>query len=137
MRQYLLEALTAATVTVPMLVLSGQTGAAKTQLLQDIRTAVDLEKLANHRGSAFGKRVGGQPTQVNFENSLAIAWLKQRHFNAGCSIIVEDESHLIGKIMLPEALMLAMQKAQIGFQAALHVRNRMMQAYTDVMNMQV
>ncbi|MBP6309902.1 MAG: tRNA 2-selenouridine(34) synthase MnmH [Arenimonas sp.] len=113
MRQYLLEALTAATVTAPMLVLSGQTGAAKTQLLQDIRTAVDLEKLANHRGSAFGKRVGGQPTQVNFENSLAIAWLKQRHFNAGCSIIVEDESHLIGKIMLPEALMLAMQKAPV------------------------
>ena len=36
-----------------------------------------------------------------------------------------------------EQTMLAMQKAQIGFQAALHVRNRMMQAYTDVMNMQV
>lgn len=36
-----------------------------------------------------------------------------------------------------EQTMLSMQKAQIGFQAALHVRNRMMQAYTDVMNMQV
>ncbi|WP_334134703.1 flagellar hook-basal body complex protein FliE [Tepidimonas sp.] len=36
-----------------------------------------------------------------------------------------------------EETMVAMQKAQIGFQAALHVRNRMMQAYTDVMNMQV
>lgn len=36
-----------------------------------------------------------------------------------------------------EQTMLAMQKSQIGFQAALHVRNRMMQAYTDVMNMQV
>lgn len=36
-----------------------------------------------------------------------------------------------------EETMLAMQKSQIGFQAALHVRNRMMQAYTDVMNMQV
>jgi flagellar hook-basal body complex protein FliE len=36
-----------------------------------------------------------------------------------------------------EATMLSMQKSQIGFQAALHVRNRMMQAYTDVMNMQV
>jgi len=36
-----------------------------------------------------------------------------------------------------EQTMLAMQKAQVGFQAALHVRNRMMQAYTDVMNMQV
>jgi len=36
-----------------------------------------------------------------------------------------------------EETMVAMQKGQIGFQAALHVRNRMMQAYTDVMNMQV
>lgn len=36
-----------------------------------------------------------------------------------------------------EETMVAMQKAQIGFQAALHVRNRLMQAYTDVMNMQV
>jgi len=36
-----------------------------------------------------------------------------------------------------EETMLAMQKAQIGFTAALNVRNRMMQAYTDVMNMSV
>jgi flagellar hook-basal body complex protein FliE len=36
-----------------------------------------------------------------------------------------------------EETMVAIQKAQIGFQAALHVRNRMVQAYTDVMNMQV
>ena len=36
-----------------------------------------------------------------------------------------------------EATMVAIQKAQIGFQATLHVRNRMVQAYTDIMNMQV
>jgi len=36
-----------------------------------------------------------------------------------------------------EETMVSMQKAQIGFQAALHVRNRMVQAYTDIMNMQV
>lgn len=36
-----------------------------------------------------------------------------------------------------EETMVAIQKAQIGFQAALHVRNRMVQAYTDIMNMQV
>ena len=36
-----------------------------------------------------------------------------------------------------EETMVAMQKAQIGFQAALTVRNRFVQAYTDVMNMQV
>jgi flagellar hook-basal body complex protein FliE len=36
-----------------------------------------------------------------------------------------------------EETMVSMQKAQIGFQATLHVRNRMVQAYTDIMNMQV
>lgn len=36
-----------------------------------------------------------------------------------------------------EETMIAIQKAQIGFQASLHVRNRLVQAYTDVMNMQV
>lgn len=36
-----------------------------------------------------------------------------------------------------EQTMLAMQKAQIGFQATLQVRNRLVQAYSDVMNMQV
>ncbi|WP_201495331.1 flagellar hook-basal body complex protein FliE [Rubrivivax sp. A210] len=36
-----------------------------------------------------------------------------------------------------EETMMAMQKAQIGFQATLQVRNRLAQAYTDVMNMQV
>ena len=36
-----------------------------------------------------------------------------------------------------EQTMVAIQKAQIGFSAALNVRNRMVQAYTDIMNMQV
>lgn len=36
-----------------------------------------------------------------------------------------------------EQTMVAMQKAQIGFQAALQVRNRLVQAYTDIMNMSV
>jgi len=36
-----------------------------------------------------------------------------------------------------EDTMVSMQKAQIGFQAALTVRNRMVAAYTDIMNMQV
>ena len=36
-----------------------------------------------------------------------------------------------------EETMVAIQKAQVGFQATLHVRNRLVQAYTDIMNMQV
>ncbi|MEK8048939.1 flagellar hook-basal body complex protein FliE [Ideonella sp. DXS22W] len=36
-----------------------------------------------------------------------------------------------------EQTMIAMQKSQLGFTAALSVRNRLVQAYTDIMNMQV
>ena len=36
-----------------------------------------------------------------------------------------------------EETMVAMQKAQIGFQATLQVRNKLVQAYSDIMNMQV
>jgi len=36
-----------------------------------------------------------------------------------------------------EETMIAMQKAQIGFQATMQVRNRLVQAYSDIMNMQV
>ena len=54
-----------------------------------------------------------------------------------------NASHLQREVQLEnpsvslEETMVAMQKAQIGFQATLHVRNRLVQAYTDVMNMQV
>ena len=36
-----------------------------------------------------------------------------------------------------EETMVAMQKAQIGFQATLQVRNRLVQAYSEIMSMQV
>jgi flagellar hook-basal body complex protein FliE len=36
-----------------------------------------------------------------------------------------------------EQTMISMQKAQIGFQAAVTVRNKLVSAYTDIMNMQV
>ena len=49
----------------------------------------------------------------------------QRRFQSGAEGVSLEET------------MIAMQKAQIGFQAALAVRNRLVSAYTDVMNMQV
>lgn len=112
MRHYLIDALSMS-CTGHFIVLSGQTGCAKTQLLQELQHAVDLEKLANHRGSAFGKRVGGQPSQIDFENRLSIAMLKQQHSHANLPVILEDESHLIGKILIPDIVMLAMQKAPL------------------------
>jgi tRNA 2-selenouridine synthase len=64
---------------------------------------IDLEGLAHHRGSAFGKRAEPQPTQVNFENRIAIELLKLR--NGGHQqVIMEDESRLIGRCALPLTL---------------------------------
>ena len=58
------------------MLLSSQTGAEKTELVQALASAgaqaVDLEDLAQHRGSAFGNiGLGDQPAQQNFENGLA------------------------------------------------------------------
>ena len=104
LRQFLLQALQMQCQSRQFVVLSGQTGCAKTQLLHELGHAVDLEGLANHRGSAFGKRVGGQPTQIGFENALAIALLRQAQQDASRAIVLEDESRLIGRIAVPEVL---------------------------------
>lgn len=50
---------------------------------------------------------------------------------------MQQEVQLENPAVSLEETMVAIQKAQIGFQATLHVRNRMVQAYTDIMNMQV
>ena len=88
---------------------SGRTGSAKTVLIQALPQSVDLEGLANHRGSAFGRRLTPQPTPVTFENALAVEYL-QHSFD---SLIVEDESRTIGRIGLPLAWHAQMQQAPI------------------------
>jgi tRNA 2-selenouridine synthase len=84
-----------------LLVLSGKTGAGKTLLLNaDLRMpALDLEFIAKHRGSAFGAKAEPQPTQIDFENELALNLVR-----LGCTktVLVEDESRLIGRAVLPE-----------------------------------
>ena len=64
---------------------------------------MDLEGLANHRGSSFGRQVTPQPSQIDFENRLAVAMLKAHHLKGG-PIYLEDESRLVGRCALPESL---------------------------------
>lgn len=87
-----------------MLIVSGQTGCAKTRLLHELRNSIDLEGLANHRGSAFGKRLGGQPNQIDFENMLSIALLKHGNAMPDATLLLEDESRLIGRLAVPDIL---------------------------------
>lgn len=94
-------------------ILSGKTGAAKTDLLLKLDHSIDLEGLAHHRGSAFGKRAAGQPSQIGFENDLSVQFLRQHHKAPNSAIILEDESHLIGRCALPLKLRDAMHASPI------------------------
>jgi tRNA 2-selenouridine synthase len=90
----------------PFKVLGGYTGSAKTETLQALKKldqqVIDLEALANHKGSAFGG-IGQQPqpTQEQFENLLAQAL---NRLDDKTLIWIEDESQRIGKLNIPHAL---------------------------------
>ena len=91
-----------------VILISGRTGVGKTELLPQVINAVDLEGLANHRGSAFGGRLTEQPAQIDFENQLAIEFLRHEDY-----VVLEDESRLIGRINVPLTVQEAMKRAPI------------------------
>ncbi|MCL4188587.1 MAG: tRNA 2-selenouridine(34) synthase MnmH [Rhodobacteraceae bacterium] len=96
----------------PVVVLDGDTGTAKTELLALVAArglqVIDLEGLANHRGSLFGARPGGQPSQKAFEGRLAMAL---EALDPLRPVVVEAESSRIGELALPPRLWAAMRAA--------------------------
>lgn len=84
------------------IVLGGRTGSGKTEVLYELKKVgeqvIDLEGLAQHKGSAFGA-LGQQqqPSTEHFENLLAEE-LKQ--FDESKTVWLEDESKTIGKVFL-------------------------------------
>ena len=116
MRRWVSESTDQLIQQTPLLLLGGPTGAAKTRILNEgnrgapIPGSVDLEGLANHRGSAFGRRVTEQPSQISFELAFGVQLLKHQH--AGYErLILEDEGRLIGRCALPLSLQAARQNA--------------------------
>lgn len=101
----------------PVIILGGMTGSGKTEILQRLASleeqVLDLEGLANHKGSAFGS-LGqpDQPTTEQFENDLAIQWLA---LDAQKPVWIEDESRNIGKAIIPEPLFFKMMEASVVF----------------------
>ena len=91
------------------IILAGRTGTGKTAILKDLNSAIDLEKHALHRGSAFGGLTEEQPTAINFENNLASEYIK--HDNK--IIFLEDESRRIGKLAIPNAWYTRMKESKI------------------------
>lgn len=103
LRNFLLDELEQASKVITPIILGGRTGSGKTIVLQQLHNMLDLEGLAWHRGSAFGRHATTQPTQIDFENSLSIQLL--RHRAAGNpQLIIEDEGKSIGSRHLPRHL---------------------------------
>jgi len=103
LRRYLIESLQASIGRHKFLVIAGKTGCGKTRLLEHLPASIDLEGDANHRGSAFGRRVDGQPGQIDFENTLASQFIKLS-VNNYKTVFLEDESRAIGSLSLPAEL---------------------------------
>jgi len=106
-RKYVLERLQTYSLKPKIIVLWGLTCTGKTRLLSRFSNSLDLEGIAQHRGSLFGA-IGLQPhSQKKFENLLLqrLDELNNEEF-----IFIEGESKRIGNIILPAFLYKAMQK---------------------------
>lgn len=95
------------------LLLDGDTGCGKTQILARLATqghqVLDLEGLAVHRGSLLGQWPDRpQPSQKLFESQL---WSVLDHLDPSRPVVVEAESSKIGELMVPPSLWQAMQAA--------------------------
>ena len=104
-------------------ILGGYTGSGKTGVLQELQrvghAVIDLEGLANHKGSAFGA-LGEkpQPTQEMFENLLAdkLFELPVSPIATGLEdIFVEDESQRIGVLNIPNSFWNQMRNSPVLF----------------------
>ena len=114
-------------------ILGGYTGSGKTEILKEMQRegnpVIDLEKLACHKGSAFGDLgEASQPTQEMFENLLAIELLKintteekeaansNGHTkNRDAGIWIEDESRNIGSLTIPGKFWEQMRRGKLHF----------------------
>ncbi|MBV2358617.1 tRNA 2-selenouridine(34) synthase MnmH [Thalassococcus sp. CAU 1522] len=120
-----------------LVLLGGNTGTAKTALLQHLERrgiqVLDLEDLARHRGSLLGARPGGQPSQKAFETALAVA---VQALDPARPVVVEAESSKIGTLLLPPALWSAMKSAPwIEVSASSEMRVRYLdRAYDDILS---
>jgi len=118
-----------------LMILGGMTGTGKTELLTQLATlgqqVIDLEGLANHKGSAFGA-IGQkpQPTTEFFENLLFDELTK---LNPSIPIWVEDESKAIGSVFIPDEFFSQMLNSPvIAIELPLDIRvKRLASEYTN------
>jgi len=100
-RNFLMQETQDISASTQTLILGGRTGSGKTILLNKLDNSIDLEAIANHRGSSFGGFANAQPSQIDFENELAYKLIQFNHkkFN---KLVLEHESHNIGRAFIPK-----------------------------------
>lgn len=89
-------------------------------------------------GTPLSKPAAAQPTAAgaSFQSAMTQA-LRSVSQSQNAATHLQRELQLDNPNVSLEQTMIAMQKSQIGFQATLAVRNRLVQAYSEIMNMQV
>jgi tRNA 2-selenouridine synthase len=120
-----------------LVALEGYTGTAKTALLHLLRARgvqmLDLEGLADHRGSLLGRMAVAQPSQKAFETRLAVAL---SGLDPVRPVLVEAESSKVGDRIIPPSLWAAMKAApRIEISAPLAARTAyLVRAYDDILS---
>ncbi len=120
-----------------LIALDGYTGTAKTDLLNHLSErgvqVLDLEGLANHRGSLLGEMPGGQPSQKAFESALSAALCR---LDSSRPVVVEAESSKVGSLILPPSLWTALRNApRIRINAPIEARTAyLVTAYDDILS---
>ena len=101
-------------------IIGGYTGSGKTPVLNSLATSgqstIDLEGIANHKGSAFGGINRIQPSQEMFENHLALQlYNATKNLKDSDCIWLEDESQRIGLVNIPHSFWIKMRNAPVKF----------------------
>lgn len=120
-----------------LVALDGYTGTAKTDLLHLAKDrgvqVLDLEGLANHRGSLLGGMAGPQPSQKAFETEIAAELVR---LDPARPVLIEAESSKIGERIIPPSLWAALKTApRIQIDAPINARCRyLLRAYDDILS---
>ena len=97
------------------IVLGGLTGSGKTEILKYMKNighqVIDLEGIANHKGSAFGSL--GQSPQPSSEHFANLLFEELEKCDTNKVIWLEDESKNIGSVFLPDKFFLNLRESQV------------------------
>lgn len=98
-----------------IIIVGGHTGSGKTEIIYALRNkdeqVIDLEGIANHKGSAFGAiGMDDQPTNEQFENDLYHQW---KQLDLSKPVWLEDESRSVGSVSIPDPLFIQMRQSPV------------------------